>query len=666
MRFVVFVAMLGASAPSLATAQGRQAAPPPRPAPATADVDRAAQAYEQFLRGHLLEDDDVDGAIAAYRKAAALDPASATIHADLADLFMREGRANDALQSAEQALRLAPANRDAHRVLGMVYATLASAAPEGQRPTRSAQRDNLNKAVEHLEQSIEPPLSTADANLRAMLSRLYMATAAYGKAIPVLTDLVKQEPGWQEGPNLLAEAYVAAGRTAEGVTWLEESAPDNPQLYATLADFYGRSRRWSDAAVAYEQALKSSPRSIDYRKGLAEMLLNTGERTDALRARDVLRETVDMRPTDERVLFLLSTSERLVGDSRAAESAARRLVTQNPHNPQGFSALAEALEAQRRYQPIIDALSPALATFRGGASNVLALRLLLPHLGFAYQELGQYEKAVATFEEGRKVSPNDQSFLSYLIQAQLAAKNYSAAADLAHTARQQSPDDLRLARLESLALRRSGKVDQGLAILEGLVAKSGGEPGPYVALAQAYVDANRGAQAIRTLQTAQARFPNETDIAFELGAALDKQKKYQESESVFRQLITKEPENAAALNYLGYMLAERGERLNESVDYIKRALAIEPENGSYLDSIGWAYFKDGKLQLALENLQKAAEQLQSNSVIQDHYADVLFKLGRYDDAISAWNKALSGDADAIDRTDIDRKIRSARQKLPKR
>ena len=107
MRFVVFVAMLGASAPSLATAQGRQAAAPQRPAPATADVDRAAQAYEQFLRAHLLEGDDVDGAIAAYRKAAAFDPASATIHADLADLFMREGRANDALQSAEQALRLA-------------------------------------------------------------------------------------------------------------------------------------------------------------------------------------------------------------------------------------------------------------------------------------------------------------------------------------------------------------------------------------------------------------------------------------------------------------------------------------------------------------------------------------------------------------------------------
>ena len=143
---------------------------------------------------------------------------------------------------------------------------------------------------------------------------------------------------------------------------------------------------------------------------------------------------------------------------------------------------------------------------------------------------------------------------------------------------------------------------------------------------------------------------------------LDKQKKFAEAEAVFRQLIAKEPDNAPALNYLGYMLAERGERLDESVDYLKRALAIDPDNGSYLDSIGWAYFKDGKLDLALDNLKRAADQLTTNSVVQDHYGDVLFKLGRFDDAIAAWTRALAGDGDSIDRGDIDKKIRSPRGK----
>jgi tetratricopeptide (TPR) repeat protein len=114
------------------------------------------------------------------------------------------------------------------------------------------------------------------------------------------------------------------------------------------------------------------------------------------------------------------------------------------------------------------------------------------------------------------------------------------------------------------------------------------------------------------------------------------------------------------------MLAERGERLNESVDLVQRALKIEPDNGSYLDSLGWAYYKSGKLDLALESLGRAADQLSRNSVIQDHYGDVLVKLGRYEDAIAAWTRVLSGDGDSIDRGEIDKKIHAARQKLPKK
>jgi len=128
-------------------------------------------------------------------------------------------------------------------------------------------------------------------------------------------------------------------------------------------------------------------------------------------------------------------------------------------------------------------------------------------------------------------------------------------------------------------------------------------------------------------------------------------------------VLERDPDHAPALNYLGYMLADRGERLDESVAYLKKALKIDPENGSYLDSLGWAYYKSNKLELADENLKRAAEQLKTNSVIQDHYGDLLFKLARYDEAIEAWNRALAGDGDSLDRGGVDKKIRSAQQKL---
>jgi predicted Zn-dependent protease len=273
---------------------------------------------------------------------------------------------------------------------------------------------------------------------------------------------------------------------------------------------------------------------------------------------------------------------------------------------------------------------------------------------------------VATFEEARKLAPKDPTLTGYLIQAQMAAKNFTAAAELARLARADQPDNLGLARLEAEALRQSGRADEGVALLEGIVQKHSSDPEAYIALSQLYSDANRGAQAVKVLQDAQTKFPSQSALTFQLAAVLEKQKKHSESEAVFRQLIAREPDHHAALNYLGYMLADRGEKLDESVGLIRRALELEPDNGSYLDSLGWAYFKIGKLDLAEEHLKRAADQLVTNSVVQDHYGEVLARMGRFDQAIAAWTRALSGDGDSIDRGDIDRKIRSAKQKLPKR
>ena len=159
-------------------------------------------------------------------------------------------------------------------------------------------------------------------------------------------------------------------------------------------------------------------------------------------------------------------------------------------------------------------------------------------------------------------------------------------------------------------------------MLEDALKSHADEPAAYVALAQIYVEdaLARARRRSKLLQDAEVKFPADTSIAFELGAVFDKQKNFAGAETVFRQVLAREPDNAGALNYLGYMLAERGERLDESVGVLKKALTSRrPDNGSFLDSLGWAYFKAGKLDLAEENLRRAADQLKINSVIQEHY-----------------------------------------------
>jgi tetratricopeptide (TPR) repeat protein len=651
MRIAVLAAVLSVFFPHAAASQTAPASSP-----------NVAEAYAQFLLGHHLEeDDDIDGAIAAYKRAMALDPTAADITAQLAGLYLRQNKIEDAMTIAEQALKVAPDNSEANRVLGIVYAALAEASSG-----RNAKNDeNLAKAIQYLEQALaHPPGGIPDPNVRATLARAYLNKGVYDKAIPLLSDLVKQEPGWSDGPVLLAEAYAGAGRTKDAIAWLEEQ--NDPRLAPALGDFYEREQRWSDAAKAYERALQRSPRNAELKTRYASVLLKTGNREDTGKARDVLTEVVAVRP-DVQSLYLLSQAQRRMGDSRAAEASARRAIAQNSRNPWGYYALAEALEERREYQAVVNELAPIVADLRTKPTdNAFASTLLLPHLGFAYQELGQHDKAIASFEEARKLSPKDPTVSGYLIEAHMAAKKYAAAADLARAAVADNPDDLRLLRLQAQALRHTGKGEQGIAVLEDAVQKHADDPIAYVALAQLYSDLDRGPQAVKVLQDAQAKFPSDTSIVFELGAAYDKQKKFADAEAAFKQLIAREPDNSAALNYLGYMLAERGERLDESVSLLQKALQIDPDNGSYLDSLGWAYFKLEKLDLAEDNLRRAADQLKSNSVIQDHHGDVLFKMGRLDEAIAAWTRALNGDGDSVNRGDIDKKIRTAKQRLPKK
>jgi tetratricopeptide (TPR) repeat protein len=185
-------------------------------------------------------------------------------------------------------------------------------------------------------------------------------------------------------------------------------------------------------------------------------------------------------------------------------------------------------------------------------------------------------------------------------------------------------------------------------------------------LAEYYAAEKHYAEAAAILQAAQNEFPGDLDVRFQLAAMLERQKKYNEAERIFREVIAKDPRHAPSLNYLGYTLVERGERFDEALDLIKRAVEVDPYNGAYLDSLGWAYFKLNRIDLAERNLKTAAGQLPRDSVVQDHWGDLLARQGRYGEAIEAWRRALAGDGESIDRAQIERKIRDAQDKTAKK
>ena len=165
--------------------------------------------------------------------------------------------------------------------------------------------------------------------------------------------------------------------------------------------------------------------------------------------------------------------------------------------------------------------------------------------------------------------------------------------------------------------------------------------------------------------------PEQIDyINFVYGSMLERQKKYEPAEVLFKKVLANDPRNAMVLNYLGYMLADRGVRLDEALGYIKKAVELDPQNSAYLDSLGWAYFKLGEYVLAEVNLRRASDRLSSDPTVQDHLGELYAKTGRlklaaahWENALQSWNKSVPADVDAGDVQRVQRKLEAAKVKL---
>jgi tetratricopeptide (TPR) repeat protein len=656
----------GAAQPPAVGAGGRSAAKPAQGKVAAATgLTREAEAYYQFLLGRHLEiEDNIPGAIAAYNEAARLDPKSAEVRAALAELYARQSKIPEATAEAEAALKLDSASVSAHRLLGLIYADRAR-TDDGTGSFNAAVAADAAKAAEHLE-AARRGLEIPDSSVEMLLGRIYLRSGAPDKAIVVLSRLVVDEPGQPEPVTLLAQAYQEAGRTGDAIALLESTADVQPQLYAVLGELYEGQRKWADAARAYERAVARSPRNLELRMRLAVVLLSDDDDVMLGRALELLQQVRKESPADRRALYLLAQAQRMSGLLDDAEATARQLAAVAPTSSTGPRLLAQVFALKQQHRKVVETLEPIVGTSSApGPAAADDLRPMLVQLGSAYLELGEADRAISAFERARALSSGDVAIDLYVVQAHLTARRYADAIAVARRARSGRPADQNLRRLEAEALRQAGRGDEGARLLSDALAQNPDDVSAYGALAE--FDAQRGLYdaALGVLARAAEKFPGDITIVFQTGSVLERQKKFDAAERRFREVLAKDPMHAQALNYLGYMLADRGERLDEAVGYIRRALQVDPYNGSYLDSLGWAYYRQNKLDLAETNLAQAAEQSVRSSAIQDHHGDVLFKLGRYAEAASAWQRALDGDGEQVDRATLVRKMRSAREKVRK-
>jgi tetratricopeptide (TPR) repeat protein len=600
--------------------------------------EQRAQAYAKLLEGQRLlgearrttTDASLRLARQAFQSAAAGDPSLAEAHTALAEIafYYPPQDFEIVIREASQAVRIDRESFGAHRLLARVY-TLKSGLREGKLDKTLAER-----AIQELSEVTR--LDSNNAEAWALLGEFYQATNRNQEAINALTR-------WAAAPA------PAETRFFQYVT-NRELSPD--AAAARLGEALIAAGRTAEAVATIRRAISLNPENKDYSELLAQAFEAAGNNESAV---SELQRMIAADPTNTSLPRLLARVQARMGRIDEAVATIRAAMSKQPQEEQRLLRLhlAKLLSDALRYNDAIAVYEEALKE-RGIGSALLASEddrefatIILQRIVSLQKSAGLTKNAAATVERmrtllGKEDSTADEQYVELLRHQ----GKRSEALQAIRAARQRFPEQQDFLRLEAETLAEMGRVDEAVALLQPQLKGSPEDFDKYLTISGLYTQAGRGREAIEAARKALTLAPvDRADLQaaalITLSSAQDRAGDTAGSEESLRRVLAKEPDNATALNNLGYFLVERNQRLNEALELIQRAVRVEPTNSSFLDSLGWVYFKLGQLENAERHLKEAARRNSASATIQEHLGDLYHRQGKMELAREAWQKALS-------------------------
>jgi tetratricopeptide (TPR) repeat protein len=652
------------------TAAQRAAPPLTTQAASPAGTDSQADAYFNFMMGHLYEGNfrsssqksDAESAVDFYKKAYALNPESAVIGEQLAEMYFVSQQLGEAIVEAQSVLRRDPANLAARRLLSRIYIRSL-----GDPQNNADQSVRASLAIDQLREIIR--LDPADSDSALWLARLYRLTGQDNPAEQTLRTLLAREADNVNGVAQLAQLLVDHNNVTEAVPLLEKFLADTPNgdLYDLLGDAYTRMNKLPSAEEAYRHAVQLEPDQARHVRGLAQSLFNQDRYPEALVE---YQRLVDLRPDDANTYLRMSTIYRRMQRLDDAEREILQARQRAPGNLEVIYSEATLYEDQGRFEEGVRVATDAVNMVKSEAVTPARRRnlaILYQLQGRLNRSAGNYTAAIDAFQEMQKLGPEeDQRARLLIVDSYRDARDLPAAFAEMTKALAAYPNDRSLRVSQALLYGENGQPDLAAQSLRELLTRSPADLEIQINVAQVYLENRRFAQAEEAIRSAEALRSDPEDketTDFLWGSLFEHQQKFDQAEQAFENVLAANPRHSGALNYYGYMLAERGVRLDEAVSLIGRALAEDPGNASYLDSMGWARFKQDRLAEAEQYLRKAVTRNPQNPEILAHLGDVLAKSGREDSAAEEWGKALAEWRRALPAAQEPAKIAELEQKL---
>jgi len=476
-----------------------------------------------------------------------------------------------------------------------------------------------------------------------------------------------------------------------------------------------RLERTDEAALWLHNYLVAHPDRTGMRMLYAKVLLRQKKNTEAMRQYQLISER---HPNDPAILMLLAEMYLTADQADRARPLLERVLAQDPTSYPGHILMARLCQAQERIDDAVAHYRKALernwsaelqmelgelfiksgrydeavavyeAIVERDEQNESA-RVALVHVyllqkkdGQALAELNRlktfadqprrvdltiarlyarqkhYDKAVAIVEKilEKENLPEARYFLAVLLVQQ---QKYARALKQVRLIDRKAPEYPEALFLQVRILREQNRLEEARQVLESHLGTGDLRSAEmYIMLAALHQLEGRDDLSKKILLQGLEFFPDDENLLYEYGLLLEDSGEHGAALAVMQKIIVLKPDNAAALNFVGFSWADKKINLDQALDYIQRAIELKPDNGYIRDSLGWVYYRLGRLDQAIKELEAAVQLSPEDAAILEHLGDVYLEKGRVRDALLTYKKAVKfSTGDGKEKSRIQEKIR---------
>lgn len=552
-------------------------------------------------------------------------------------------------------------------------------------------------ALVHLRQALLYDAESTD--LRFHLARLQLKTGERAKALAGLEGILRDAPDHAPSLMLWGFALRMEGRAKDAALAFERAiaaAPDEEDGYIALLALRMDLRQFREAERLAERLLERKPGDGKAFRILSHLAKEQGREDWAIR---LLRRAVEVEPSHLPSTLELAVQEEQAGRHAEASRLYGLVLRRDPSD--AVALLGSARIALRQGDE--GSARAFLRQLFGTHPDPVGVRI---QTAMDLDLARKPERALEVLAEARAVAPSDPriAYFEGLVLEGRADLRAAAAAYRSVPATAGSLYPLARARAANV-LSRLGAMEEALRSLDlalAIAERLGGEevvaevllflPDVYrrarrsyealprlreaagrfpenplvaIALSHALLDTGQAGDAIRLLE-ARAEAQPERALLFALAMAKERAGDPEGAVEVGTRILAENPDDPSALNFVGYILADHGLRLEEARRLLLRAVELQPDEPAFLDSLGWCELQRGDTAAAEPYLVRAAELRPEEPEILHHLAELYFRTQRIELAVATWQRALRGlerDPDQRLFGIIEKRLANARTRL---